>query len=265
MMNRRLFLAALATSSTAALAGCLSVTNTSRSEADISVRAAEVSGGQLNDNGWQKVAELEQKVLDRDFAFVDIEVYSHTTQYEDMALRRRLREGTMGFFDASVMQFFASRIEVVPAIDEIPFGIGLDTIMGLVQASAESQLKGQMEEQGLNNIREGRTESININNGPQTLLKTYFADFTYPSMEFPVTNDQRIKIPADSLSVWGALSAWKSEDSILVAGGVCPAQEFTESLTKEVTDLITVTIDIDLQLRPEQLQQEIRNLIRTVR
>jgi hypothetical protein len=63
LMDRRLFLAALGTTSTAALAGCLSVTNTTSGEADISVRAAEVSGRQLNNNGWQKVAELEQKVL----------------------------------------------------------------------------------------------------------------------------------------------------------------------------------------------------------
>jgi uncharacterized protein YceK len=264
-MNRRLFLAALGTTSTTALAGCLSVTNTTSSEADISVRAAEVSGRQLNNNGWQKVAELEQKVLDRKFAFVDIEVYSHTTQYEDRALRRRLREGTMGFFDATVMQFFTSRIEVVPALDELPFGVGLDTIMGLVQASAESQLKSQMDEQGLKNIREGQTGSININNGPQAWLKTYSADFEYPSMEFPITDDQKLTIPSDSLSVWGALSAWKSEDSILVAGGACPAQEFTQSLTRGVTELITVTVDIDLRLRPEQLKREIRNLIRTVR
>lgn len=264
-MDRRLFLAALVSSSTVALAGCLSVTNTSGNEADISVQPAKVSGRQLDRNGWQKVAEMEQKVVDRKFAFVDIEVYSHTTQYEDRALRQRLREGTMGFFDATVMRFFASRVEIVPAIDELPFGVGLDTIMGLVQASAESQLKSQMDEQGLKNIREGQTGSININNGPQAWLKTYSADFEYPSIEFPIADAQKLRIPAGSLSVWGALAAWKSENSILVGGGACPAQEFTESLTREVTDLITVTVDVDLRLRPEQLKREIRDLIRTVR
>jgi uncharacterized protein YceK len=243
-MERRLFLATLGTASTAVLAGCSSVTSTTSDDSDISVPAAEVSGRQLSNNGWRKVADSEEQVLDREVAFVDIEGYSHTTQYEDRALRRRLREGTMGNFDATVMQFFTSRVELDPAIDELPFGVGLDTIMAEVKASAESQLKTQMNEQGLENVQEGQTGNINIDGGPQAWMKTYSADFEYPSMEFFITDNQKVEIPSGSLSVWGALSAWKGEDSILVAGGACPEEEFTESFTREVTALISVSVHV---------------------
>lgn len=260
-MDRRAFLAGVGTAGVAGLAGCSSPStegSTDGSGGRTDVPAPGVDARALESGGWERTDELAEQVLDTSVSVVEVEGYSHTLVYGNRALRDRLRRETLGAFDAPVMQFFASRIELDPAVDDLPFGIGLDRILTRMHERAEGTFVGRLRDQGLSNPRTVDRATPDLDRGRTT---TYAAEFDYGAMEIPIAGGEAMTVPGGSLAVRGLVSVWKGEGSLFVAGGACPGENFAESLTREVTGAVTVDVDVDLRLAPDEYWRELQRLV----
>lgn len=211
--------------------------------------------------GWRRTADTTEQVLDTGVSVVDVEGYSRTVIRENRALRDRSREGTLGRFDATVMQFFASRVALDPALDGLPFGVGLDELLDRLRGRAEETFVGRLRERGLTDPRVTDRATPGLKRGRTT---TYAAACEYGAVSVPVADGGELTIPAGSLPVRGLVSVRKGDDGLFVAGGACPGAHFAESFTRDLTGAISVTVDVDFGVTPDDHRREPQRLTNAV-
>jgi len=54
---------------------------------------------------------------------------------------------------------------------------------------------------------------------------------------------------------------WNAGDYVVVAGGAYPGENFATTTEKDLSEAITVTVDVDLGLAPSEYEQEVRGLM----
>ncbi|MFB6110275.1 MAG: hypothetical protein ABEJ60_05300 [Halodesulfurarchaeum sp.] len=260
-MDRRKFLAAGGAALAGSIAGC-STPSGRKSVAGIAAPAVPTS--LLQQEGWEKVDELSQKVFSTEIlGLYSVTGYSHTLIYEDARLRRKLHQGTLGAFDATVMSFFATHVEMNPDIDELP--IGRAKVISQTKKQATDRLVQRMNAQGLRNVHRVGTRTLTVDTGQQADVTEYLAQYHFPSMTVPLRDGRSITIESGTIDVRGMLAIWQNDRFIVVSGGAYPAENFREQIRKKLTDLVSVSITIDLELEPRNYKQELENLVTAVK
>lgn len=255
-MDRREFLAATGAGVVASVAGC--------SGALGSVAPPNVPENRLADEGWVLREESEQTVFEESYGPVTIVAKSHTLAYEDRALRKDVREKTLGEVDGQMAMFSATRIAFSPNLVDLPGSVATSEIVDRTEAAAREQFVSQMEAAGLRNVSRTETGSLEVAGGAEARLTTYEAEFPFGGVSFPVTDEESISLDGEPIAVAGDLAVWEADGSVLVAGGAYPAENLSRTLTEELSDAIAVTIDIDLGLEPETYRRNVRQLLRAV-
>jgi hypothetical protein len=250
-MDRRRFLGAAAATGLAGFAGCSTTVGT--------VAKPKVPQGQLDDGGWEQIADEHSTVLDREFSGVSVTAKAHTVTYEKAALRREIEEKTLGQVSGQFALFSATRVDMAPPLDEIP-GVK-DRVLDTTEENAREQFRGQMRDAGLENVEQVDTGTLTVDTGEEARLTTYEAEFPMPSIEFPVTENQTITIEGGAVEVLGDLVVWHNGEYVLVAGGAHPVQNVERDIDQELSEAIDVSVSIDLGLTPDAYQEELRGLI----
>ena len=268
-MERRDFCRQALASGTA-LAGITSMAGCStpeqQSDTDASgVSPPDVTSPRLDQGGWERQERFARKLLERDLTVTTIEGYGHTEIYEDAVLRRKLKEGTMGNFDQPIMLFFATRVALDPALGQLPLGVGRAEIVAQARTQAERQFNGRMADNGLTNVRRTGTQSLDVDTGQEAELTSYAADFEYDSISVPLPNGDQLSLDGGTLTISGYLAVWHNDENVMVAGGAFPADTFDKTVEKDLTEMISVTVDVDLGLTPDAYSEELLDLIRSVR
>ena len=260
-MNRREFLAAGGVAAIGAMAGCSSP---SSSNSNQGVGKPSISESQISSGGWTKIAERANKMFSTEvLGLLEIEAYSHTLIFEDSRLREKLKEGTMGNFNSTVMSFFATRVELNPDLDELP--IGNQKAISRSSVKAKSQFKAQLKNQGLSNIQKSGTDSLTVETGEVADVTNYTAEYRFPSMSVPLPTGETVEIESGSIDVEGKLAIWQNEQYIIISGGGYPAENFSRQFEREITDMVDVLIRVDLGLEPRDYEREVENLIQSVK
>lgn len=256
-MQRRRFLALSGAGALTTLAGCSSALG--------SVAAPVVPADRLEEGGWTLEDEYEATVFEKAFGPVTIEAKSHSLVYDDEALRAEIREKTLDRVDGTMAMFAATRIGFSPNLADLPGGVATDEIVDRTEAAARSQFVSQMETAGLENVEQVDTGSLSVDTGEDARLTTFEAEFPFDGVDFPVTDDRSISLSGSPIDVAGDLAVWPHDESVLVAGGAYPAANVAETVTEDLSDAITVTVEVDLGLRPDRYREEIRSLVGAVK
>lgn len=254
-MDRRRFLASAAGAGLAGLAGC--------TEASGSVAPPQVPEERLDEGGWEKQSESEETVFEQSYAggAVTVSATAFTMVYEDVALRDSVRSKTLGQVQGKFAIFAATRVDISPSLDDLPAGVGQAQILDRVEASARDGFRARMQEAGLTNVARESTGSLTVDTGEDARHTAYSAEFAFDPFSFPVTEDRTITVEGDALAVGGDLAVWKHGDFVLVAGGAYPGQNFSRSIERDLTEAITVSVDIDLGMTPDAYREEVRGLV----
>ena len=261
---RQALLSGTALAGITSVAGCSTPTQQSESDAS-DVSPPEITSQRIDRDGWKLRERLSQKLLERDLAVTTIEGYGHTAIYEDTALRQELKEGTLGNFDQPIMLFFATRVALSPALDQLPLDVGRAEVVDQARAQAESQFNDRLANNGLTNVRRTGTQSLDIDTGETAELINYAADFEYDSISVPLPNGDQLSLDDGTLTIGGYLAVWHNDENVMVAGGAFPADTFDKTVEKDLTEMISVTVDVDLGLTPDAYGEELLDLIRSVR
>jgi hypothetical protein len=251
-MNRREYLAAGVGIGATALSGCsfMAAAETPR---------PDVPADELDSEGWDQTGEESGTVLEEEYLGVTVEAVQHTLQFEDAALRQRVADRTLGEVDTALSVFFASRVDFSPNLDDLPGVQG--QIVDQVRENARQQFEQQMEAQGLTDIEQTDTGSIEIDTGETADTEILSAVFPFEGIDFAVGEGESVEIPPAEIGIDATMATWHHGDYVLVAGGAHPGENYQESIDDQLSDGISVSVDVDLGLQPDQYGEEIRSLI----
>lgn len=254
-MDRRTYLATGAAIGTSALAGC-SFT------AAASTQPPAVPQSKLDEGGWSETGEQTGQVLEQSYGPVTVTAVQHTLQYADTGLQAAVRERTLGQVDTALSVFFASHIDLSPNLDDLP--VAQDRILSQVRANARDQFKQQMEKQGLTDIEKTGEGTIDIDTGETATTDELSAVFPFQGIDFEVADGSTVKIPATDIEVSARMAVWHHGDFVIVSGGAHPAENFATTVDEDLSEGVSVTVDIDLGLEPDSYHEEIGGLIAAV-
>lgn len=251
-MNRREYLAAGVGVGATALSGCsfLAAAETPR---------PDVPSDELDSEGWNQTSEESGTVLEEQYLGVTVEAVQHTLQFEDAALRQTVADRTLGEVDTALSVFFASRIDFSPNLDNLPGA--QEQIVSRVEENARQQFEQQMKEQGLTDIEQTDTGTIEIDTGETADTQVLSAVFPFEGISFDVGQDQSVEIPPADIGIDATMATWHHGDYVLVAGGAHPGENYQQSIDDQLSKGISVSVDVDLGLQPSQYADEIRSLI----
>lgn len=255
-MHRRRFLSGALVLAAASLAGC-----SARAQ---SVPPPRVSDQRLSQGGWKLIDDIEETVFERRMVGVTVTATQHTLRYADAALRREITERSLGMVETDLNVFFATRVNFTPNIDNFPGGIGRAQIMTAVRENARDGFRQQLESAGLEDVRQSGTGSMTIDTGETAEVTRFVAGYPFEDISFPITDDHAVAIPGDAIGVDGLLASWHHGDYTLLAGGAHPAENYTRSVTQDLSDGVTVSVDVDMKLTPDAYANEIGGLIASV-
>lgn len=256
-MHRRRFLTAAGAAGFAGLAGCNNVTTTAIG----AVEPPQVPQQALEEGGWTLVDQKQRQVLEKDYGPVTVKAKAHSIIYEDQQLAERVKQDTLGSVSASLALFSATRIAFSPDLTKLPESIGREQFVDQVETNSKAEFESRMADSGLTNIAESETGELAIDTGETARYTGYTAEYEVGTFDVPLPNDDSITVDVGSLAVAGDLAIWVHDGGILVAAGAYPAENYANTLSKDVTDAISVDVSIDLGLTPKQYASEVEALI----
>jgi len=255
-MNRRRFLGGAGVVGLGALAGCTNALG--------SVAPPQVPDDQLSEGGWEQTDRAEQTVLDESYGPVNVTAKSTTLTFSDTALAAEVSEKTLDRIDGTLAIFAASHINFDPNLNNLPGGVGRKEVVGETETQARAQFEQRMRDQGLENVERVGEEEFTTDSGKSPGLATYRAEFPVDTIEFDASGET-FTLDADTIAVAGDLAVWNEGDYVVVAGGAYPAENFAETVSRDLSDAIAVTVDIDLGLTPDEYREEVRSLMAATR
>ncbi|MCG1004136.1 MULTISPECIES: DUF6517 family protein [Halobacterium] len=251
-MNRRRFLGTAGVVGLGALAGC--------SGAVGSVAPPSVPADQLSEGGWTQTDQSEETVFEQSYGPVTVTGKSTTVTYEDEALAADVREKTLGQIDGTLAIYSASHINFSPDLNNLPGGAGLSELLSEVESAAEAQFEQRMRDTGLENVTKTGEAEFQTDSGASPGITTFTADYPVGTLAYDA-GGETFTIEAGAIEVAGDLAVWNEGDYVVVAGGAYPGQNFATTTQKELSEAISVTVDVDLGLTPEEYRTEIRGLM----
>lgn len=214
--------------------------------------------------GWEKMSETTGTVFERSFLDGSIKLVAkqHLIQYQNVALREKIKEGTLDRIDRPVALMFASKINFNVPIDEFP--VVMDSVVSEVRKKAKEELKDKMRNNGIEDITQVDSLSITIDTGESTNLLVFEGAMDVGEVNFEVKGTN-FSFSGGSLPVKAYLATWKHGGYILTAGGLHPSQNYTKSISKKITEMIDISVNIDLGLEPSKYESEIISQIKSTR
>ena len=255
-MNRRRFLGGAGVVGLGALAGCTNALG--------SVAPPQVPDQQLEDGGWEQTDRSEETVLDESYGPVNVTAKSTTLTFSDTALAAEVSEKTLDRIDGTLAIFAASHINFDPNLNNLPAGVGTEEVVSETESQARRQFEQRMRDQGLENVERVGEEEFSTDSGKSPGLATYRGEFPVGTIEFEASSET-FTLDVDTIEVAGDLAVWNQGDFVVVAGGAYPAENFAETVSRDLSAAISVSVDVDLGLTPDRYQAEIRNLIAATR
>lgn len=255
-MDRRRFVAGVATGGIAGLAGCGAGSATRR--------PPRVPEEQLESGGWVQTDRLSRQLFEREFAGRTVTAEAVTRLFEDRQLSESISEKSLGQVQGTLAQLFATRAVADPNVADLPGGVGRDELVAQVRSRAEERFKRRLSSAGLEDVGEVGRESMSVETGETAERTDYEATFAIDSLTFPVSDGQAIEIEGAALTVRGHLAVWIHGDGILISGGAYPGENFRREVDEQLSSAISVSVEVDMGLTPAAYRSELLGLIRQV-
>ncbi|GAB6879549.1 hypothetical protein JCM17823_18230 [Halorubrum gandharaense] len=244
--TRRRLLATSAAAGTVATAGCLGTR-------DGAVPGPSVVDQRIDD-GWRLLEESDGVVFEESFGPVTIRALERTDLYEYVDVAEALADA-FGV-EGSPVLFFASRIDMRPAIDQLPGGIGRGRLMEEVQPAAEAAFRDQLRESGLESVELEETEEVTVASGHEATAFRFTARFPLDGeMELPVGGTESVEGVID---LEARLAVWHDGTDVLLSGGAYPTEPISDAIDRSLSDALDADDVIE-----ETLDEETADVLAT--
>gem|GEM_PF-262097 len=245
-VSRRRLLAGGASVATVGLAGCLGTR-------DGEVPKPTVTSDRIDD-GWRLIEESTGAVFEESYGPVTVRALESTEVYEYVDVAEAIAET----FDAdgSPVVFFATRIDLRPALDSLPGGIVRERLMAQVEVAAASAFHTQLRESGIENIEVVDEGTTTVTGGHTATAWVLEGEFAFDG-DVPLPDGSTGDL-SESVEVRARLAVWHDGTDVLVAGGAFP----TEPLSAVIDDAVPDPLDGD-EVLEEVTDEETRETLAT--
>jgi len=223
--TRRRLLAGGAAIGTVGLAGCLG-------GRDGPVPEPEVTSDRIED--WRQIDESESTAFEQSYGPVTVRALERTRIFEYAPVADALAETVDA--SGSPVLFFATRIDLRPAIDQLPAGVGRDRVMTEVETAATDAFRAQLRTAGIENVEVAEEMTTTVRSG-------YTATAWRLTGEYPI--DGGIPLPDGSttdvegvLDIGARLGVWHDGTDVLVAGGAYPTEPLIGVLDEALPNFV---------------------------
>ncbi|OKY78337.1 MAG: hypothetical protein BTN85_0827 [Candidatus Methanohalarchaeum thermophilum] len=210
--------------------------------------------------GWEKIDEKTGTVFERDFGVIKVKANQHLVQYEDQAIREKIRKGTLGAVDTPIALFFASKINTNINLEQIP--LIKNEVISQAKKQAKNSLLDRLKEYGIKEIKKTKSRDLDLEINKKINLSVFKGYYPIEKVKFDL-KDKDLNFSGSKLKMTAYLGAWTYNGYILIAGGVHPSQDYEKTYNKEITDLINMTLKLDLGLKPNKTKNEILSQIQS--
>ncbi|WP_234699168.1 hypothetical protein [Halorubrum sp. LN27] len=223
-VTRRRLLAGGAAVAVAGLAGCLG-------GRDGPVPAPTVTSDRIDD--WRQIDESESTVFEQSYGPVTVTALEHTRIYEYVDVAEALAET----FDASgsPVVFFATRIDVRPAIDSLPAEVGRERLMEEVETAAVDAFRSQLRNSGIENVEIVDEGTTTVRSGHTATAWRLEGEYAFDG-EVPLPDGSTTSL-GDPVEIESRLGVWHDGTDVLVAGGAYPTDPLIEVIDDALPDL----------------------------
>jgi len=237
----------------------------------------EIPEDDLEEDGWVEMKD-EETETEEAAGPLTVTIQTNTLTYKHQQLNEQLRSRRVrtsdgpdreishyksGAFSDPIRVFSAARTDLNPNFDNLPGGIGRAEIMGIVEEQAKSEFEAEMEDAGLTDIEESDQDTIEVDTGEDAVLFEFTAVYPFDGIDVDV-RDRTVSLPSADIEVVGHMAMWHHGDSILVAGGAHPNENYEESRTEEGEFGRDLTVSVDLGLEPDDYEEETLALVEEV-
>lgn len=261
-MNRRKLLCSLSAGGLSLIAGCYGSSDSEGATSKVSVDEPKLDG--LNED-WKLLESREtQKLGEVEFSgFGVTSWYGRTKVWENLPLKKRLNELTLGNFDAEAFVFFATRIHFE--------GIGKHLTPTMVDEKVVKQVEAEMRGMDVSNVRKTGDGSMQFNGNSAKELR-FAGSYVEKDIPFEVElpekgkktyRFERIEVPVNAVT-----ALWKRNDEMILAGGAFPSPRGGVvdsgkrlSVTGGKRNGIDVTIELNLRFSPSEYREQAKQLI----
>lgn len=226
--TRRRLLAAGATVALGGLSGCLG-------GRDGPVPSPTVTSDRIDD--WRLTDDSQGTAFEESYGPVSARALERTRTYEYAPVADALAETVDA--SASPVTFFATRIDLRPAVDQLPGEVGRDRVMDRVEAAATEVFRARLRDSGVEDVRIADEGISTVRSGNTAtvwrLTGAYALDGAVPLPDgSTATVDGRVEMGA-------RLGVWHDGTDALVAGGAYP----TEPLIGVFDEALPAAVDAE--------------------
>ena len=236
---RRRLLAGGATVAAAGLAGCLG-------GRDGPVPAPTVTSDRIDD-GWRLRDESTGTAFEQSYGPVTVTALEHTRIYEYAPVAEAL-SATLDAGGSPVV-FFATRIDMRPAVDTLPAGIGRDRLMTTVETAAVDAFRSQLNARGIESVAVGDEGISTVQSGHTATTWQLTGGFAVDGA-VPLPDGSTASVD-EPVPIASRLGVWHDGTDVIVAGGASPAEPLTETVSGALPDAIDAQTAIAAVADPE--------------
>jgi len=220
---------------------------------------------------WRQRDESQSTVFEQSYGPVTVRARERTLIYEyaDVA------EALAATFDAaeSPVVFFATRIDLRPAVDRLPAGVGRDRLMEEVEGAAVDAFRAQLRDSGIENVEVADEGTTTVRSGHTATAWRLAGEFALDG-EFPLPDGSTGSI-AETVEMESRLGVWHDGTDVIVAGGAYPTDPLIEVIDEALpsrTDaetLVTELADVEaaeaLATDPAAFDEDVSQLLISVK
>lgn len=223
--TRRRLLTGGAAIGLAGLAGCLG-------GRDGPVPEPGVTSDRIDD--WRQIDESESTVFEGSYGPVTVRALEHTRIYEYAPVADALAETVDA--SGSPVVFFATRIDLRPALDQLPAGVGREQVMGEVETAATDAFRAQLRNAGIENVEVAEEGTTTVRSGHTATTWRLTGEYALDG-EIPLPDGSTADV-AQTLDIEARLGVWHDGTDVLVAGGAYPTDPLIEVFDEALPDSV---------------------------
>jgi len=182
---------------------------------------------------WRQIDESQSTVFEQSYGPVTVQARERTLIYEYVDVA----EALAATFDASgsPVVFFATRIDIRPAVDQLPAGVGRDRLMEEVESAAVDAFRAQLRNSDIENVEIVDEGTTTVRSGHTATAWRLAGEFALDG-EVPLPDGSTESI-GEAVEMESRLGVWHDGTDVIVAGGAYPTDPLIEVIDEALPNL----------------------------
>lgn len=182
---------------------------------------------------WREIDESRSTAFEQSYGPVTVQARERTLIYEYVDVA----EALAATFDASgsLVVFFATRIDLRPAIDRLPAGVGRDRLMEEVESAAVDAFRAQLRDSGIEDVEVVDEGTTTVRSGNTATAWRLAGEFALDG-EFPLPDGSTEPV-SETVEMESRLGVWHDGTDVIVAGGAYPTDPLIDVIDEALPNL----------------------------